>query len=310
MHRLRIGVTGTGALGRHHVRLLSDLDGAELVGICDADPEAARTVAEAHGAKVFATVEELAGEVEAMVVAVPTRDHEAVAGPLLEAGRHVLVEKPITFDVDGADRLIAAAGDRVLAVGHVEFYNPAVQALVKRAGRPRFLEIQRLSVFTRRSLDIDVVLDLMIHDIQILHALDASPVGEVRAVGVDVLSDRIDIANARIRLASGCVANLTASRVSASRVRELRLFSEDAYYSLDYQEQSLKGFRLEGEAGARQISGLTVEVEKAEPLRRELEAFVAVCRGDEVPYVDGRSGRQALATALAFVAAAAEGGEA
>jgi predicted dehydrogenase len=198
----------------------------------------------------------------------------------------------------------------VLAVGHVEFYNPAVQALLA-VGRdlkmpPRFLEVQRLAVFTPRSLDVDVVLDLMIHDLQILHALDPSPVAEVRATGIAVLSPRVDIANARVELASGCVANLTASRVSAERVRKLRAFLPSRYYSLDYQAQEIRGYRLEDAEGGRRILPADLEVERAEPLRRELEAFVAACRGDDSgrgPLADGSAGRQALATALAVVAA-------
>jgi predicted dehydrogenase len=246
-----------------------------------------------------------------MVVAVPTVDHAEVGCRLLERGLHVMVEKPIAPDLASADRLLRSAGDRVLAVGHVEFYNPAVQQLMTAQPRPRFVEVQRLSVFGLRSLDIDVILDLMIHDLQILHALDRSAVREVRAAGVAVLSDRIDIANARVELASGCVANLTASRVSAERVRRLRLFSRERYYSLDYQEQTLKGYRLEsGDAGDRRIVALDLSVARDEPLRRELEAFVAACRGDRADYVDGAAGRAALETALAIAAAAARGAEA
>ena len=306
MKRPRIGVTGTGALGRHHVRILSQLEGAELIGIYDQNDDVAAAVAAEFGAPLFPSLDALAGEVEAMVVAVPTVHHEEVAGPLLEDGTHVLVEKPITPGLAGADRLLAATGDRVLAVGHVEFYNPAVQALLAFSSKARFLEVQRLSVFTQRSLDVDVVLDLMIHDIQILQALDGSRLREVHAVGVDVLSERIDIANARIELESGCVANLTASRVSAERVRELRLFATDAYYSLDYHGQTLKGFRLEHSArdGSRQIGGLTVDIEPHEPLQRELECFVSACRGEPSTYVTGEQGREALACALAVVAAA------
>jgi predicted dehydrogenase len=200
----------------------------------------------------------------------------------------------------------------VLAVGHVEFYNPAVEQLVSAQPRPRFVEVQRLSIFGLRSLDIDVILDLMIHDLQILHALDPSPVREVRAAGVAVLSERIDIANARVELESGCVANLTASRVSAERVRRLRLFSRERYYSLDYQEQTLKGYRLEAAGGGgseRRIVALDLSVARDEPLRRELEAFVAACRGDRIDYVDGAAGRAALETALAIASAAAAGAE-
>ena len=188
-----------------------------------------------------------------LIVAVPTTDHLAVARRLLEHGVHVLVEKPITPTLEEADALLAAAGDRVVAVGHVEFYNPAVQAFMTVRGRPGYVEIQRLAEFTPRSLDVDVVLDLMIHDLQILHAVDPSPVSEVRATGIRVLSERIDIANVRLELASGCVANLTASRVSAERVRKLRVFLRDSYYSLDYQAQEIKGYELVAGEGERAI---------------------------------------------------------
>jgi predicted dehydrogenase len=299
-------VVGVGALGRHHVRLLGGIEGVALAGVFDLRSEVAERVAAEFGARALPSLDALAAEADAVVVAVPTVSHAEVGCRLLERGLHVLVEKPMATDLAAADRLLASAGDRVLAVGHVEFYNPAVQALAGSRPSPRFVEIQRLSVFSLRSLDIDVILDLMIHDLQILHALDPTPVREVRAVGVAVLSDRIDIANARVELESGCVANLTASRVSAERVRRLRLFSRESYYSLDYQEQTLKGYRLEGGA-QRQIVALDLTVQRAEPLRRELEAFAAACRGEPVEYVDGASGRAALESALSIARAAASG---
>jgi predicted dehydrogenase len=309
---LRVGVVGVGALGRHHVRLLAGLEGAALAGVYDLRAEVAAGVAREFGTRALPSLDELAAQSDAMVVAVPTVSHAEVGCRLLERGLHVLVEKPIAPDLRSADRLLASAAGRVLAVGHVEFYNPAVEQLVSAQPRPRFVEVQRLSIFGLRSLDIDVILDLMIHDLQILHALDPSPVREVRAAGVAVLSERIDIANARVELESGCVANLTASRVSAERVRRLRLFSRERYYSLDYQEQTLKGYRLEAAGGGgseRRIVALDLSVARDEPLRRELEAFVAACRGDRVDYVDGAAGRAALETALAIASAAAAGAE-
>ncbi|HVR95921.1 MAG TPA: Gfo/Idh/MocA family oxidoreductase [Thermoanaerobaculia bacterium] len=298
-----MGVIGAGAMGRNHVRILSSLPGAELVGVHDPRPEAAEAMASEHGARVFPRLEDLAGEIEAAVLAAPTVAHAEVGCELLVRGLHLLVEKPLAASLAEADRLLDRRGDRVLAVGHVEFYNPAVQALLGVGMPPRFVEVQRLAVFTPRSLDVDVVLDLMIHDLQILHALDPSPVREVRATGIAVLSPRIDIANARVELESGCVANLTASRVSAERVRKLRAFLPSRYYSLDYQAQEIRGYRLEEQDGRRSIVPADLEVERAEPLRRELEAFVAACQGEPAPLVDGAAGRQALATALAVVAA-------
>ena len=302
---LRIGVVGTGALGRHHVRIAASLPGVELVGIHDARPEVAAALAAEHGARVFDTVDALAAEAQAMVVAVPTTDHAAVGERLLDRGLHVLVEKPIAATLAEADRLIAAAerAGRVLAVGHVEFFNPAVQTLVADGTQPGFVEVQRLGVFSPRSLDVDVILDLMIHDLQILHALDRSAVAEVRATGIAVLSPRIDIANVRLQMESGCTANLTASRVSSEKTRKLRVFGPNRYLSLDYQSQELKGYRLEEADGGRRIAPLELPVVPGEPLRRELEAFVRACRGEATPLVTGRQGREALATALDVLAA-------
>lgn len=296
---LRVGVVGTGALGRHHARILAQLPGVEMKGIYDARREQAEAVAREHGVRVWDELDPLVAELDAAVVAVPTVAHAEIGCALLARGLHVLVEKPIASSLAEADALLRAQGDRVLAVGHVEFYNPAVQALVGAGLPPRFIEVERLAVFTPRSLDVDVVLDLMIHDLQILHALDPSPVAEVRATGIAVLSSRVDIANARIALESGCVANVTASRVSAERVRKLRVFSPRQYHSLDYQQQEIKGYRLDAAGGAPQIVKDDLPVEKAEPLRRELEAFVAACRGEAVRLVDGEAGRKALRTALA-----------
>jgi predicted dehydrogenase len=292
-------------MGRNHVRLLSALPGAELVGVYDPRPEAAEAAARDHGARVFPRLEDLAGEIEAAVVAAPTVAHAEMGCALLDRGLHVLIEKPLAASLEEADRLLASAsaGGRVLAVGHIEFFNPAVQALLAVGSPPRFVEVQRLGVFSPRSLDVDVILDLMIHDLQILHALDPSPVVEIRATGIAVLSSRIDIANVRVELASGAVANLTASRVSSERTRKLRVFLPNRYYSLDYQAQEIKGYRLEGEGEARRILPDDLAVERAEPLRRELEAFLAACRGEPAPRVDGAQGRRALATALEVVEA-------
>jgi predicted dehydrogenase len=298
----------------------------------------AAAVAAEHGTRVFADAAALAAEVDAVVLAVPTVLHAEIGCDLLARGLHLLVEKPLAASLEEADRLIAAAamsagrsgpsggrGPRVLAVGHVEYFNPAVAALLAVGVPPRFVEVQRLAVFTPRSLDVDVVLDLMIHDLQILHALDPSPVEEVRATGVPVLSPHTDIANVRIALASGCVANLTASRVSAERVRKLRTFLPSRYYSIDYVAQDIHGYRLEEHEGGRRIVPDPLAVVRAEPLRRELESFVGACCGASTsvstaggaaaaagggalaPIVTGAAARQALATALAVTAAIARG---
>lgn len=304
---MRAGVFGVGALGRHHTRILGDLPGVRRIGVYDPRADTAAAVAAEFGTVAYPSFDELADGIEAAVLAVPTVRHAELGLALLERGIHLLVEKPITSTLEEADRLIAAAesAGRVLAVGHVEFHNPVVEALIASGGRPRFVEIERLGVFSPRSLDVDVILDLMIHDLQILHALDPSPVVEVRATGVPVLSDRIDIANARLVLASGLVANLTASRVSAEKTRKLRAFLADRYVSLDFQSQEIKGFRLDRSGEGRRVVPDHRAVERAEPLRRELESFFAACRGEPARVVSGAEARRALATALEVVAATA-----
>lgn len=279
------------------------------MGVYDIQPEVRHQIAKEFGVPAFEDLNALAAKIDAAVVAVPTTDHASVGCSLLERDIHVLIEKPIAPTLAEADLLVRAAGDSVLAVGHVEFFNPAVEQLLAIEQRPGFIEVHRLAVFTPRSLDVDVVLDLMIHDLQIMHALDDSPVAEVRATGISVLSDRIDIANSRIALTSGCVANLTASRVSAERVRKLRAFLPSrGYYSVDYQDQEIKGFRLKQANDDRQIVPDHLHVDKHEPLKRELESFVAACLGKRGSLVDGVQGRRALKTAHRVLRAIAETG--
>lgn len=295
---MRVGVVGTGALGRHHVRILAEMPEADLVGIYDLRPDAAAALAQQHGTRSFSNIEELADQVEAVVLAVPTFAHANLGCQLLEKGIHLLVEKPMAATLEEADRLLAAQGDRILAVGHVEFYNPAVQALLALDEGARYIEIQRLSPFTPRSLDVDVILDLMIHDLQIIHAIDSSPIAEIRATGIEVLSARIDMCSARIELTSGLVANVTSSRVSAEPIRKLRAYLSSSYISIDYREQDIKGFGLQVQGEQRVIVPRDLSVQSREPLRAELEAFLAACRGEAVDWVDGHAGRRALDTAL------------
>ena len=279
---VRVGVFGTGVMGGHHVRLLSEIPGAELVGIFDAEPEVARSVAAQYGSRVFDSSESLASEIEAAVVAAPTSAHRELGGELLGRGIHVLMEKPLAGTLEEADALVSAAGNLVLAVGHVEFHNPAVETVLSQGMKPGFVEVHRLGVFSPRSLDIDVVLDLMIHDLQILHSLDPSPVVALHAVGINVLTPKVDIANVRLELESGCVANLTASRVSAEKIRKFRVFSGEGYLAVDYSQQEVRGFRLEQRGAEREIVRADLEVVNQEPLRKELESFIAACRGDTV----------------------------
>ena len=297
----RIGVVGVGSLGRHHARVLAALPGVAVSGVFDTRPERVAEVGAEFALPVAASLAALIGESDAVVVAVPTVAHREVAMAALEAGRHVLVEKPMAASLAEADALIGRARDRglVLQVGHIERFNPAVEAAMPLAEGARFIETHRLGVFTARSLDVDVVLDLMIHDLQIAQSIVGRPVAEVRAAGVAVLTPRIDIANARVAFEGGCVANLTASRVSAERIRKFRVFGPAHYVSIDMGSQEIGAVRLlPGADGKPAIVPTAVTVEKEEPLRRELASFADACAGRHPPLVSGEDGRAALALAL------------
>jgi predicted dehydrogenase len=297
---LRLAVIGVGHLGRHHARIASTLDGVRLTAVVDVRPERAAEVAASTQTMALTDYRELLGQVDAVVVAVPTEAHLAVALPFLESGAGVLVEKPMAQSLGEADALLAAASasGATLAVGHTERHNPAVAAVLPLVTSPRFIEVHRLGVFSERSLDVDVVFDVMIHDLDIILALVRSEIVSIEAVGVPVLSPKFDIANARLRFASGCIANVTASRISRDRVRKIRFFQPDAYISIDYAEQSAEGWRLTRRDGQRpQIQGGTIPVQADEPLRRELADFVAAIRERRAPLVNGAAGRRALALA-------------
>ena len=297
---LRVGVIGAGHLGRHHARILSSLDGARLTAVVDTVPDRAAAAASAAGARALTDYRELLGAVDAVTVAVPTELHAEIAAPFLERGTAVLVEKPMTRSIADADRLIAAAraGGAVLAVGHTERYIRAVAAVLPLVTSPRFIEVHRLSAFPDRSLDIDVVFDLMIHDLDIILAIAGADVMSIEAVGVPVLTPKYDIANVRLRLASGCIANITASRISRDRVRKIRFFQPDSYLSIDYAAQEVEGWRLVRRDGGRpQIEGGPIPIARDEPLRLELADFVRAARDGTRPLVDGEAGRRALALA-------------
>ena len=296
---LTAAVIGTGHLGRHHVRILSRMPGIDFLGAWDTDPERLAAITAEHGVAALASAE-AAADADTVVVATPTVNHRATAGMLLERGCHVLVEKPIAASLAEADELVALAEarDRVLAVGHVEYHNPAVQAALARAEGIRYLEAQRLSPFTARSVDVDVILDLMIHDLQITLAVAGEEPAEIRAVGVPVLTDKVDLCHAWVEFPGGLVANLTASRVSSERIRKLRLFARESYFSVDYAEQSVHSARLVRGSGSAEIAPQIVDVAKDEPLKAELAAFIAACRGDGAAHVDGRTGAAALAAAI------------
>jgi predicted dehydrogenase len=295
-----------GSLGRHHARVLASLAGVSVSGVYDTRGERSAEVAAEFGVPIRGSMEALVEASDAVVIAVPTIAHRDAAILAVEAGRHVLVEKPMAATLAEADEMVARAKERrvVLQVGHIERFNPAVEAAMPLARGARFIETHRLGVFTPRSLDVDVVLDLMIHDLQIAQSIVGRPVAEVRAAGVAVLTPRIDIANARIAFEGGCVANLTASRVSAERIRKFRVFGPAHYVSIDMGSQEIGAVRLlPGEDGKPAIVPARITVEKEEPLRRELVSFAEACRGRHPPLVSGDEGRAALALALEIVAA-------
>jgi predicted dehydrogenase len=297
---LRLAVVGVGHLGRHHARILATLPGVELVAVVDTNEARAAEIAAANGTRAAASHRDLFGLVDAVTVAVPTEIHREIAMPFLEAGIHVLVEKPMARSLAEADDMIQAAAKAgaVLAVGQTERFNPAVAAARTMLRDPRFIEVHRLGTFPERSLDIDVVFDLMIHDVDIVLSLVDADVESIEAVGVPVLTGRVDIANARLKFTNGCIANLTASRISRDRVRKIRFFQPMAYLSIDYAAQKLEVWRLvKGEAPQPAIDGGEVPVEHEEPLKRELADFVDAIASRRAPLVTGEDGRRALALA-------------
>lgn len=294
---MRIAVIGVGHLGRHHARILAGMPGVELVGVVDTNLQRAREIAEAQGTRAIDNAALLLGTVDAVVVATPTESHAAVATPFLEAGIAVLIEKPLARSLAEADALVALARVRgaTLAVGHTERFNPAVESARPLLTAPRFIEGHRLGTFPDRSLDIDVVFDLMIHDIDVVLSVVKSPVAAIDAVGVPVLTPRIDIANVRLRFDNGCIANLTASRISRDRTRKIRFFQPESYVAIDFAAQELEVWRLvRPGAGVPTIEGGPVAVERAEPLARELQDFVDAARQRRDASVTGEAGRHAL----------------
>jgi predicted dehydrogenase len=296
---VRLAVIGVGHLGRHHARILSTMEGVTLSAVVDTRPERAAEIAAVSNTRPLTDSRELLGEVDAVVVAVPTEIHAEIAVPFLERGTPVLVEKPLSRSLADADRILAAAraSGAMIAVGHTERHNPAVAVAVRLVSAPRFIEVHRLSAFPDRSLDIDVVFDLMIHDLDVILAIVKSEVTSIEAVGVPVLTPKYDIANVRLRFASGCIANITASRISKDRVRKIRFFQPDAYLSVDYASQEVEGWRLVRKEPRPDIQGGAIPVERDEPLRRELADFVKAVRDRTAPLVDGEAGRRALALA-------------
>ncbi len=326
---IRVAVIGVGSFGKNHARVYHELqqqgEGVELFAVVDSDATQTQALARQFGCKAFSNLDDLRGHIDAASVAVPTVHHLEVASRLMTAGIDVLVEKPIACTVDEADELIrvAQAKQRIAQAGHLERFNPAVRATIPLLNRPMFFEVHRLSIFTPRSLDVDVVLDLMIHDIDVVLTFVNSPLTDVRAVGLPVVTSKVDIANVRLEFESGCVANLTASRVSTERVRKLRFFQPHEYISIDYgrqdvlqitvtQQEKLSPEHLmavTGTPSAFPIPGVTLnkpKIQEEEPLHAELRSFVDAVRNRTTPLVPLEDGRRALAAAMRILSAIEE----
>ena len=310
--RVRMGVFGVGSLGEHHARIYSELAEAELVGVYDANTARAAQIAEKFHTRAFATPEELAAAVTAASVVVPTDRHREVAGRLLEQGLHLLVEKPIAATTREAEELagLAEARGLILQVGHVERFNPVLSFLDAWPGRPRFIEAHRLAPYPAprpglppRGTEVSVILDLMIHDLEVILHLVRAKVKEIHAVGLPVLSPTEDICNVRLSFENGCVANVTASRISPERMRKIRVFYDDAYVSLDYMNQTGEMHRRSG-AGIERVE---VPIDKGEPLRSELRSFAECVARRDRPRVGGREGAQALQLAVSITQRLREG---
>jgi predicted dehydrogenase len=309
--KIRVAVVGTGEFGRNHARVYREVQGAELVAVFDTNAERASKTAAQFQTQALQQLEDLRGRVDAVSVAVPTVEHAAVGSRLMEMGLDVLVEKPMATNLAEADALLAAARrfGRILQVGHVERFNPAVLAVEPVLNHPLFFEVHRLGVFTPRSLDVDVIFDLMIHDLDILLALVKEPVEEVRAVGIPVLTDKVDIAHARIEFTGGAVANVTASRVSTERVRKMRFFQQHEYISLDYARRDALRVAVKKPGPQPEFAFEKLPAQSLEPLRAELEAFVDAVRTRREPKTDGPAGRAALELAERVMASIQEHGE-
>jgi predicted dehydrogenase len=322
---ISVAVVGVGVFGRNHARVYQELErqgeAVRLVGVVDSDLGRADAVAREFGCRAFGSVEQMLtthSEIRAASVAAPTVHHLDVARALMQKGVDVLIEKPLAASLAEADELVqlAAAHKRIAQAGHLERFNPAVRATIPLLTQPMFFEVHRLSVFAPRSLDVDVVLDLMIHDLDVVLSFANSPVKEVRAVGLPILSDKVDIANVRLEFESGCVANFTASRVSTERVRKLRFFQPQQYISVDYGRQEVLVFTVGADGAASgtptvnpQIKAAKPPVTSEEPLHAELKSFLHAVRQRTAPVVPLEDGRRALAIALEIVAAIREHGK-
>ncbi len=301
---VRVAVIGVGSLGQHHARIFAGLEEADLVAVVDADPDRAAAVASRHGVPALSSCTDLPRDLDAVSVAVPTSAHAPIVEACLRRGLAVLVEKPMAATLEEAASMARQAerAGRPLVVGHTERFNPIVRAARGRVRDPRFIETHRLGMFTARSTDVDVVLDLMIHDLDVILSLVPSTIASIDSVGVHALTDKVDIANARLRFENGCVANVTASRISTDRVRKLRVFEADSYLSIDYARQEGVMYTLRRPPGAPpEIVREQLAAENEEPLLVELRAFLQRVRGEDAPVVTADEGLRALETALRVV---------
>jgi predicted dehydrogenase len=295
MDKMRVAVIGVGNLGKHHARVYTELPDVELAGVVDIDARAAERVARRLGVSAYARLSDIPGTLDGVSVVVPTEAHRPVALEALDRGANVLIEKPIALDMAEATTIIDRARQKglVLQVGHIERFNPAILALKKILTRVGFIEVHRLAPYKLQGTEVGVVLDLMIHDIDIVLSIVDSPIREIRAVGIPVLSANEDIANARLSFENGCIANMTASRISFEKMRKIRIFQSNAYISLDYQNQEGMIYRTEGSRIVRE----KMPLEKDEPLKLEIKSFLECVRASQKPIVPGEHGRQALRVA-------------
>ncbi|MCU0606184.1 MAG: Gfo/Idh/MocA family oxidoreductase [Candidatus Edwardsbacteria bacterium] len=308
MSKLRVGVIGVGSLGQHHARNYTEIKDVVLSGVADADPARALEIAVRHKTQAFADYRELLRQVDAVSVAVPTSLHHAVAKDVIAAGKHLLLEKPITSTIAQAREIVDLAGRAKikLQIGHIERFNPALRAAAPHIRDPRFIECTRIAPYVTRGTDVPVVLDLMIHDIDIVLSFVRSPVERISAIGFNPVSDREDIANARLEFANGCVANVTASRISVKKERKVRFFQRNAYINVDYMKPDVKVYTLKGDPKgvldlAKMVEYAEPRIDKVEPLKAELTAFVDCILHDTEPLVTGDDGLRALVVAEAIL---------
>ena len=293
---VKVGVIGTGYLGQHHARIYSEIEDAELIALVDIDEEKARGLAVKYNCKAYSDYKAIINELDAVSIVTPTISHHKIALDCIKAGKDLLIEKPITASVAEADELISEAGKKncILQVGHVERYNPAVVAVSGLIKKPWFFESERVSPFTGRSADIDITLDLMIHDIDIMLGFAASPVKEIRARGASMLTDKIDVAKVWLEFENGCASAATASRLSPEKKRRLKIFQKDSFIHVDYQTHEIRVYSKKGDS----ISSDIIRPEKKEPLKEELIDFIRCVKGRRRPMVSGIEGRNALKVAL------------